>query len=64
PRERLAGTLAAIGAGVGAGASILRVHDVQAVRDYLAVRAVLHGDADAPDAALAESLRCESKNLG
>ncbi|MEA2166868.1 MAG: dihydropteroate synthase [Solirubrobacteraceae bacterium] len=44
PRERLAGTLAAIGYGVAAGASILRVHDVAEVRDFLAVRAVLEGE--------------------
>jgi dihydropteroate synthase len=43
PRERLAGTLAAIGFAVNAGAHILRVHDVAAVTDYLAVRAALEG---------------------
>jgi dihydropteroate synthase len=45
PRERLAGTLAAIGQGVDAGAHILRVHDVADVADFLAVRAALSGDA-------------------
>jgi dihydropteroate synthase len=49
PRQRDAGTLAAIGAGVDAGASILRVHDVAAVRDYLTVRAALRGDITVPD---------------
>jgi dihydropteroate synthase len=44
PRDRLAGTLAAIGAGLDAGASILRVHDVAATADYLAVRAALRGE--------------------
>jgi dihydropteroate synthase len=48
PRQRDAGTLAAIGAGVDAGASILRVHDVAAVHDYLTVRAALRGDVDVP----------------
>jgi dihydropteroate synthase len=43
PRERLAGTLAAIGAGADAGAHIFRVHDVAAARDYLKVRDVLRG---------------------
>jgi dihydropteroate synthase len=43
PRERLAGTLAAVGEGVDRGASILRVHDVQETRDYLAVRDALRG---------------------
>jgi dihydropteroate synthase len=46
PRERLAGTLAAIGEGVDAGAQLLRVHDVGAVRDFLAVRAVLRGERE------------------
>ena len=60
PRERLAGTLAAIGYGVDAGASYLRVHDVAAVRDYLAVRAVLRGERTlAPDARVPEHLRRE-----
>jgi len=48
PHERLGGTLAAIGAGLDAGASILRVHDVAAVRDFVAVRAALRGEADVP----------------
>jgi dihydropteroate synthase len=43
PAERLAGTLAAIGEGVDAGAAIVRVHDVAATRDFLAVRAALRG---------------------
>jgi dihydropteroate synthase len=46
PRARLAGTLAAVGHGVDAGAHILRVHDVAEVSDFLAVRAALAGDAD------------------
>jgi dihydropteroate synthase len=50
PRERLAGTLAAIGAGVDAGAAILRVHDVAATVDFLAVRAALAGEAPVSDA--------------
>jgi dihydropteroate synthase len=51
PRERDAGTLAAIADGVGRGASILRVHDVAAVKDFLAVRAVLDGTAELPSEA-------------
>ena len=35
PRERLAGTLAAIGYGVDAGAHVLRVHDVAQAADFL-----------------------------
>jgi dihydropteroate synthase len=45
PRARLAGTLAAVGQGVDAGAQVLRVHDVAEVGDFLAVRAVLDGEA-------------------
>jgi dihydropteroate synthase len=54
PRERGAGTLAAIGEGVDAGAQILRVHDVAAAADFLAVRAALRGER-AVDAGLALS---------
>ena len=43
PRDRLAGTLAAVGAAADGGASILRVHDVPAVADYLRVHAALRG---------------------
>ena len=46
PRDRLAGTLAAIGYGVDAGAHVLRVHDVAATADFLAMRAVLAGHSD------------------
>jgi dihydropteroate synthase len=43
PRDRLAGTLAAVGEGVDHGATILRVHDVAQTRDYLDVRDALRG---------------------
>jgi dihydropteroate synthase len=46
PRERLAGTLAAVAAGVDAGAGILRVHDVAAAADFLRVRAVFAGEIE------------------
>jgi dihydropteroate synthase len=46
PRERGAGTLAALAHGVDAGARILRVHDVAAAADFLAVRAALRGDRE------------------
>jgi dihydropteroate synthase len=59
PRARLGGTLAAVGA-LAAPGTILRVHDVDAVRDYLAVAAVLAGRDELPaDARLAEGLRWE-----
>jgi dihydropteroate synthase len=58
PGERLAGTLAAIGHGVDAGAHILRVHDVAAAADFLAVRAALRGDAAVdPQLALDDAIR-------
>jgi len=58
PRERGAGTLAAIGWGVDAGAQILRVHDVAAAADFLAVRAALRGErAVDPGLALSEEIR-------
>jgi dihydropteroate synthase len=44
PADRGAGTLAAVGEGVDAGASILRLHDVAAAADFLAVRSVLRGE--------------------
>jgi dihydropteroate synthase len=49
PAERLAATLAAAAWAVDAGAAILRVHDVAAVRDLLSVKAVLDGRAPVPE---------------
>ena len=46
PRERDAGTLAAIAHGLDAGAHLLRVHDVAAAVDFLAVRAALRGERE------------------
>ncbi len=58
PRERLAGTLAAIGHGLDAGAHLLRVHDVAAARDYLLVRSALRRELEvAPDLRLADTVR-------
>jgi dihydropteroate synthase len=60
PRERLGGTLAAVGEGVDAGAAIVRVHDVAAVTDFLAVRAALRGERAVPgDLRLDPGLRRE-----
>jgi dihydropteroate synthase len=65
PRARLAGTLAAIGHGVDAGVHVLRVHDVAEVADYLAVRAVLAGEAEVDSRArLADGLRREPSRVG
>jgi dihydropteroate synthase len=60
PRERLAGTLAAVAEGVDAGAHILRVHDVREVAEFLAVRAALRGEQSVePGLRLADELRRE-----
>ena len=62
PRARLAGTLAAVGHGVEAGAHVLRVHDVTDVADYLAVRAALTGEAEVDSGlSLAIDLRREPR---
>jgi dihydropteroate synthase len=45
-RERGAATLAAVGWAADAGARVLRVHDVAAAADFLAVRAVLGGERE------------------
>jgi dihydropteroate synthase len=48
PRDRLAGTLAAVGFGVDHGAHLLRLHDIAAARDFLTVRAALRGELAVP----------------
>jgi len=59
PRERLAGTLAAIAHGIERGGRVLRVHDVAEVRDFLTVRAALAGELD-----VAEDLRLRTSFAG
>jgi dihydropteroate synthase len=49
PAQRLPGTIAAALWAARAGAAILRVHDVAAVRDALAVAAVLDGRTEVPE---------------
>jgi dihydropteroate synthase len=62
PRERLAGTLAAVAHGVDAGAHIFRVHDVGETADFLRVRMALAGElAPERDLALAEEHRYEAR---
>jgi len=61
PRRRLAGTLAAVGHTASPG-TILRVHDVAEVADYLAVARVLARRSDLPkEARLADELRRERR---
>jgi dihydropteroate synthase len=61
PRERLAGTLAALAHGVDAGGHIFRVHDVQEAADFLAVRAALAGEIEpSRDLVLVDELRHEA----
>jgi dihydropteroate synthase len=58
PRERLAGTLAAVGQGVEAGAHVLRLHDIAAAADFLTVWAALRGELEvAPTLQVPDSLR-------
>jgi dihydropteroate synthase len=58
PRERLAGTLAAVAHGADAGAHIFRLHDVAAAADFLTVRAALAGQTEpGRDLTLTEELR-------
>jgi dihydropteroate synthase len=65
PRQRLAGTLAALAHGVDAGAHLLRVHDVAAAADFLAVRAALRGEREVPpELRLASGLRREPRPDG
>jgi dihydropteroate synthase len=60
PRARLAGTLAAVGYGVDAGAHMLRVHDVAEVVDFLAIREVLAGKRELdPGLRISDRLRWE-----
>jgi dihydropteroate synthase len=58
PRDRLGGTLAALGHGIEAGAHIARVHDVGAAVDYIRVHDALSGRVPVDrDLRLDESLR-------
>jgi dihydropteroate synthase len=61
PRDRLAGTLAALAHGVRAGAHVFRLHDVAAAADFLRVAAALEGLVEVEeDLTLAEELRHEA----
>jgi dihydropteroate synthase len=60
PRERLAGTLAALAWGADAGGHVFRVHDVAEAAEFIAVRDVLTGGRELErDARLADALRWE-----
>jgi dihydropteroate synthase len=60
PRERGAGTLAALAWGLDAGGHVFRLHDVAAASDFIAVREVLAGRRPlGADARLADVLRRE-----
>ena len=48
PSRRAGGTYAALAAGLDAGATVLRVHDVAGTVEFLRVRAALRGDAEVP----------------
>lgn len=58
PRQREAGTLAALASGAEHGIAMARVHDVAAAADHLTVRAALSGQLEVdPGLSLAEGLR-------
>lgn len=58
PRERGAGTLAALGMAADHGADFVRLHDVRDAHDYLVVRAALRGELEVDnELELAEHLR-------
>jgi dihydropteroate synthase len=60
PRDRLAGTLAALAHGLDHGAQVFRVHDVGAATDFIRVRAALRGELNGDrDLRIAEELRSE-----
>jgi dihydropteroate synthase len=60
PRDRGAGTLAALAWGLDAGGHVFRLHDVAAAADFIAVRDVLAGRRELDgDVRLAEALRRE-----
>lgn len=62
PRERLAGTLAALAHGLDCGARIFRVHEVAAAADFIAVREALRGEREVPaDLRLGDELRWEEQ---
>lgn len=48
PRRRDGGTYAALAAGLDAGATVLRVHDVAGTVEFLRVRAALRGEYEVP----------------
>lgn len=60
PRDRAPGTFAALASGLGRGARLLRVHDVEATADFLAVWAALEeGDEVPTGLRVAEEVRRE-----
>jgi dihydropteroate synthase len=60
PRERAAGTFAALAAGLRRGACLLRVHDVEGAIDFLRVWEVLEGEVEVPaDLRIADEIRRE-----
>lgn len=65
PREREAGTLAALSVGVDHGIAIARLHDIAAAADFLTVRAALSGELVVDDdLALAEHKRRVEQGAG
>lgn len=62
PRDRLAGTLAALAYALTKGGEIFRLHDIAAARDFIAVHDALTGNSDIPrDLRLPEKLRWQTQ---
>lgn len=60
PRQRLAGTLAAVGWAVAAGAKVIRAHDVAETRDYVTILGALNGWTEVdPELRIADDIRRE-----
>lgn len=65
PRDRLAGTLAALAHGLDHGAHIFRLHDIAAAADYLTVRAALRAEAvPDEDLSVTETIRYDRGESG
>ena len=65
PRERSAGTLAALAWGIETGGHVFRLHDIAAAADFIAVHDVLAGRRElGADVRLAVDLRRESQETG
>ncbi len=64
PRDRLAGSLAAIAYGAAAGARIFRVHDVRETVDFLSVWLALNGESEvSEDMRISDEIRWQQTGV-